>query len=253
MAPTNSGTNYARFSRRQCFAFIRRRGGTIPPGKEGKKLNPRSVLRQMDRDARFRFMDLPPEMRNEIYTYLLSRSPKEGRKAFLDILCVSKQVHKEAVGILHAESVFSITAELQKNANGEQCRVYSKGHKRLASMTVLYGEEMNLVRSRKRLDMLRNIEKIQLRAYFCLEAGTFDFDWTSFAAFVDLLNTYVPKLKTLEVTTRNHFGPYWLNTVETPWSSALKPFSKLPAAVTLDIQGLEDNEYDEVWEEINAA
>ncbi|KXT01656.1 hypothetical protein AC578_2766 [Pseudocercospora eumusae] len=78
-------------------AFIRARTNKDPPNGLRRQV----PLQEMDRNWTFRFMDLPPEMRNIIYELLLMRNKAQRRKAFLAILRVSKEVHKEAVGIFN--------------------------------------------------------------------------------------------------------------------------------------------------------
>ncbi|EME85713.1 uncharacterized protein MYCFIDRAFT_171594 [Pseudocercospora fijiensis CIRAD86] len=227
MATINYGTDYKRFSRSRCFKFIRQRGGTIPSGKKAKNVNPRNILRQMDLEARFPFMDLPPEMRNEIYTVLLSRNPNEGRKAFPEILRVSKQIYKEALGILRAESFFSMILETQKTLE-EACRIYVRDFESIAEIIISPNNHLDLYHYSNGLGILRKIEKIQLDAGFCLGTAR-ENDWASFAYFVDIITTHAVNLKTLDVTADDQRGP-------------LKVFSKLPETVTLDIRGFDDDE-----------
>ncbi|KXT00537.1 hypothetical protein AC579_8830 [Pseudocercospora musae] len=239
MAPANYGTTYARFSRRQCFAFIRRHGGTIPPGKN---IDPRQILRQMDADARFRFMDLPPEMRNDVYTILLSRNPKEGRKAFPEILRVSKQLYKEALGILRAESFFRIGVAVTKTNMNEFCDLSENLD---ATIRTNREHQVHLGCSLTHFESLRTVEKIQLHIVLCTLACT-DGDWRTLTALVSLIKIYATNLRTLELTAEDERRPGGYN-IMTNMSSALEAFSKLPENVTLDNQGLDDATYDAVW------
>lgn len=77
-------------------------------------------LQNADRVATFRFLDLPPELRNHIYQLLLTlrsvphligpmKLGAQPKCLLPEILATSKQVHKEARGLLYGENEFVVT------------------------------------------------------------------------------------------------------------------------------------------------
>ncbi|KAK4498330.1 hypothetical protein PRZ48_010988 [Zasmidium cellare] len=56
----------------------------------------------------FRFMDLPPEMRNRIYAQALVHDRDNGRRATIGFLTACKQIHAEAKGIFYGLSTFTV-------------------------------------------------------------------------------------------------------------------------------------------------
>lgn len=62
------------------------------------------LLRAADHDSRFRFLDLPAELKNQVYTELLT-IPYGGQTCSPQILATSRQISDDATGILYAENV----------------------------------------------------------------------------------------------------------------------------------------------------
>ncbi|EME81093.1 uncharacterized protein MYCFIDRAFT_176414 [Pseudocercospora fijiensis CIRAD86] len=56
----------------------------------------------------FRFLDLPGEMRNDVYKILLTHNKAAGLRASPSILQVNHQIHSEASGFIYSESVATI-------------------------------------------------------------------------------------------------------------------------------------------------
>lgn len=50
----------------------------------------------------FRFLDLPAELRNKIYTNLLTRDPTKTRGAHPQLLATCRKIHNEASGLLYS-------------------------------------------------------------------------------------------------------------------------------------------------------
>ena len=68
-------------------------------------------LQRAKEHTAFRFLDLPPELRNKIYAELLTLTEKEGsyqRFCWPQILAASKQINDEAGKMLYAENVINI-------------------------------------------------------------------------------------------------------------------------------------------------
>lgn len=121
-SPTNTGTPSFRLP-----PDFTPQTPTTPPLTSPRKRTP------------FRFLALPPELRNRIYTLLLTdhepiepwkarstaaarsaawaeaqkkrRDRRAFKKIFLEILCVSKQLHIEATGILYGSNVFKFRSD----------------------------------------------------------------------------------------------------------------------------------------------
>ncbi len=102
------------------------RTGQVPKGCKLKHDFVES-LERADQDWQFRFLDLPPELRNLLYGELLhfrgplgyredgSRNPD--RMCWPAILSVSKQLHAEAEGVLYGENEFQIYISQQYHTN----------------------------------------------------------------------------------------------------------------------------------------
>ncbi|KXS98990.1 hypothetical protein AC578_6161 [Pseudocercospora eumusae] len=56
----------------------------------------------------FALLDLPSEMRNDIYKMMLTHNKDAGLRANPSILCANRQIHGEASGLLYSESVANI-------------------------------------------------------------------------------------------------------------------------------------------------
>jgi hypothetical protein len=96
--------------------FVRERGVKGLPSKRVLCLQ---VLRALDEDASFRFLDLAPELRNTIYHYVLTPSAQHAQAepfsrltCFWQILSTCKQVHFEASDLLHQATSISLHLHL---------------------------------------------------------------------------------------------------------------------------------------------
>ncbi|CAK4033179.1 Hypothetical predicted protein [Lecanosticta acicola] len=109
------GLDYGKCSVQELHDFIKAKTGEQMPlesasGKARPKVTFINKLRSIELSATFRFMDLPPEMRNLIYEHLLTHDGSRGRTASTAILRTDREIYREAHGILMAESVFMFKA-----------------------------------------------------------------------------------------------------------------------------------------------
>lgn len=76
------------------------------------------LLRKVDKAATFRFLDLPPELRNLVYTEVLSHHHRvrtsQANCSRTAISTASQQVSNEACGLLNDESLAELTMSLDK-------------------------------------------------------------------------------------------------------------------------------------------
>lgn len=110
--PLHGGVNYDQCHPKELKKFIQERAleDPLPAGLTLKTAYIRILIRA-DRERSFRFLDLPPEMRNLIYYDLLILRPQQ---QFWDsrgeqfchpqILATSQEVRKEALGVLYGEN-----------------------------------------------------------------------------------------------------------------------------------------------------
>lgn len=108
MVRETSGMNYSQCSSDELMSFIRRRGLT-----EHLKGYLAQCLNDADRDARFSFLDLSPEIRNMIYGEVFSASEaRKGVRRFTDkhfsLLRTCKQIRAEATEISKSMASFPI-------------------------------------------------------------------------------------------------------------------------------------------------
>ena len=105
---------YRKCTIKELRAFIKAKSGEDPPkGPNGgfvRKAVYIEKLRQIDENAVFDFMNLPPEMRNLIYEHLLIHDKATNRKASTAIIRTNQQVYREAQSFLLAESTLSLHA-----------------------------------------------------------------------------------------------------------------------------------------------
>lgn len=81
-----------------------------------------SSLRAADHNATFRFLDLPPELRNVLYIDTLTLHKKDGKtlKKYCQgaaILSTCKQIYNEAKDVLYADSEITITLQVYQNVS----------------------------------------------------------------------------------------------------------------------------------------
>lgn len=83
------------------------------------------------RDRTFRFLDLPAEMRNIVYTELLTFRPKAERICWPAILTTCRQVRDEAQDLIYAVNTFDLTLAVKSTSYmmGD-VQVISNGQKR---------------------------------------------------------------------------------------------------------------------------
>lgn len=106
------GVDYQRCSSKGLKRLIEQRGLKVPyPSILTLKYFYTPILKAADRTRRFRFTDLPPEIRNQICNHLLSASVRRayGRYypgCYPEILATNREINKDATGILYADSCF---------------------------------------------------------------------------------------------------------------------------------------------------
>lgn len=102
MTRTLSATIYAQCTDVELRRFVSDRGLAAGDAQQRSLIR---ALRDADRDATFRFLDLSPELRNLVYEHLLTIRPKQssqGRQyCYPNILRSSKQTYAEGTGILY--------------------------------------------------------------------------------------------------------------------------------------------------------
>ncbi|KAK0318001.1 hypothetical protein LTR82_010991 [Friedmanniomyces endolithicus] len=112
---------YDRYSAKLLRKFIEARTGKCSPSLE--KLCFVQQLVNLDANWTFRFLDLPPEIRNLIYGHLLrlrdSRWRADRIVCSTAVLSTCKQIHAEATGILYVENIFDIVVRSMTNPAGQ--------------------------------------------------------------------------------------------------------------------------------------
>ncbi len=112
---------YDRYSAKLLRKFIEDRTGKRSPSLE--KLCFVQQLVDLDANWTFRFLDLPPEIRNLIYGHLLRLRDSRWRADRLvcstAILSTCQQIHAEATGILYVENTFDIVVRSMANPAGQ--------------------------------------------------------------------------------------------------------------------------------------
>ncbi|KXT00625.1 hypothetical protein AC578_3167 [Pseudocercospora eumusae] len=105
------GLDYEKLDLKQLQALVVQRNGQrngLPQSRWGCM----KVLRQMDKDFKFLFFDLKPELRNRVYEILLCGRGDEGKKVYPAILRSCKQANDEARGLLYVDSTINIEAHI---------------------------------------------------------------------------------------------------------------------------------------------
>ncbi|SMR54403.1 unnamed protein product [Zymoseptoria tritici ST99CH_3D1] len=114
-AKSTSQMNYDRCSLKELTKFAADRGLNVNPSsaaKNGKHASPLKrdyveALQQADSCRTFRFLDLPPEMKNLIYKELLVL--QDSYTCFPEILGTCRQIFKEGSNILYGDNEIGIT------------------------------------------------------------------------------------------------------------------------------------------------
>lgn len=144
--------DYHRCSRKELKKFARDRGIDVPKTSTDRHERQRAkrdliaALEEADSNPSFRFLDLPPELRNMVYRELLVLQPEpiqlhapehhirtryvskkvnQEAKCHPQILCASKKLNSEATGILHGNN--SIVVKVDRwavKAHGVHCGTY---------------------------------------------------------------------------------------------------------------------------------
>lgn len=125
---------YRRCNKSELAKFTRDRGIRVQssgrrPNKPLKR-DLTAALQDADANRTFRFLDLPPELRNMVYRELLAMDPAPAGqlaspKCHPQILCASKEVNGEASGILYGNNVIEVTIHpTGVYAHGIRCGTY---------------------------------------------------------------------------------------------------------------------------------
>lgn len=110
---------YTKFVARElwCFAFPR----PDQKAQNGKARRQKQTQPRCNKDRAFKFLDLPGELRNKIYTELLTlqeRGPYNRVSCWPEILATSKQINSEANEILYADNAIEMTATVKFSRTG---------------------------------------------------------------------------------------------------------------------------------------
>ncbi|KAI7306260.1 hypothetical protein KC315_g14316 [Hortaea werneckii] len=110
------GINYYSFKVAELRRLIRAKGGKCRSSE--RKSTCLILLRRLDENATFEFMDLPPEMRNPVYRELLNWSDESSMyRCFPKILQASKQIRSEAESILYGDKPYHVHLRLTSQAH----------------------------------------------------------------------------------------------------------------------------------------
>jgi hypothetical protein len=109
-------TSYEGFSARELKSFITQRALSIDLGKKPTVPGLRKLLEKADDDATFdRFLDLPPEIRQQIFTHYFdslndsyNHSPKEGQPP---IALACRQTRQEALPLFYSRCRFAFDSQ----------------------------------------------------------------------------------------------------------------------------------------------
>lgn len=118
--------DYDKCTRKELRAFVKAKSwddAETQSTSKGTKSYYVSKLRKLDRSMTFRFMDLPPEMRNLVYENLLIRDPSSSRSAFTTVLRTCRQVYDEAHGIFLAENALRLNVSLEDSIFELECLI----------------------------------------------------------------------------------------------------------------------------------
>lgn len=130
------GINYYSFKVPELRRLIRAKGGKCRSSE--RKSTCLILLRRLDENATFKFMDLPPEMRNRVYRELLNWSDESSMYGcFPKILQASKQIRSEAESILYGDKPYHV--HLRFSSWGPS----SSGVRPFASLTTEEGKWRN--------------------------------------------------------------------------------------------------------------
>ncbi|KAI7574642.1 hypothetical protein KC316_g11386 [Hortaea werneckii] len=110
------GITYNSFKVAELRRLIRAKGGNCRSSE--RKSTCLMLLRRLDENATFNFMDLPPEMRNFVYRELLNWSDESSfYGCFPKILQASKQIRSEAESILYGDKPYHVHLRLASQAH----------------------------------------------------------------------------------------------------------------------------------------
>ena len=117
-SPSRFTLDYEKCTEAELKRFIQSRGLVVP--RKGKvkayKQSLATRLDNADSKATFRFLGLPPELRNNIYRELLLFDSDKGRSpCWPAILATSKDVNREGTGIFLRDNTFTATLSCNNN------------------------------------------------------------------------------------------------------------------------------------------
>jgi hypothetical protein len=104
--------DYQACSTAELRKFICARRKTVQPTTHRRKDSNIRTLRRLAKEAKFRFFDLPGELRNLIYVELLTREDGKDSLCHPQILASCRQVHDEARHILYTANQLSVSIDI---------------------------------------------------------------------------------------------------------------------------------------------
>lgn len=215
-----------------------------------------NILLELDRNATFPFLRLPPELREWVYAELLTHDPNGRGAAFPQIMRCSKLVHQEAIKVLHDQSTFPIEAYFTREPIW-----WNPGHSRstatisfpfTAKVKTLYltgrssrGDSERVLR--RLPNYIRHVQiELRLDDHTRSQAQACSTPAKFLQAFVQAF----PKIRSLRIVRANK-DP---NTItKENVTQTLLPLKQLPSKCVLELQGFDDQTEKMFWEELTEA
>ncbi|GIZ48247.1 hypothetical protein CKM354_001131500 [Cercospora kikuchii] len=202
---------YKDFSQADLQLFVKARNGR----RMRKNASKKSLIKELvalDEAATFRFVDLPPEMRNLVYELLLTHNRFAGRKAYPAILRTSKSMYQESKSILDADKVISIDATYRCFPRLHGGYVDLKGDVKFQDMlsTLQRHFERDLGSKLKLLPSIGSL-KIKLRLFSIGPPRPQDMSFPKIKYFIDMLFRPCRGLKRFEIEWRIQDGVFDLD------------------------------------------
>lgn len=174
MAP-KTALDYSKCTVKELKSFLSNRGIRVKAKLRKQQLVDR--LTEADNNATFRFLDLPPEMRNMVYELLLVSCREEPCGPFgchPMILATCKQVNAEASPILYSKNTASMCFSIELSISGStQCTMPSIESNADAEDSCLHGSVFDIHPEPPYKGFLRNIESMYIQISTSIYDDTF--------------------------------------------------------------------------------